>query len=139
VYVHLDWHIGAYAKAILDEVFGIDNFVNEIVWKRKGGSANPQNRYGIVTDTIYLYTKSENYTFQPDFSLSSDEAKQYIKERFRNQHNNRVYMLAPIERNAALGVRKNLIYEYKGYAPQYGWMVSRDKLEQMDHANSGKI
>jgi len=32
IYVHLDWHVGHYAKAVLDEVFGSDNFVNEIVW-----------------------------------------------------------------------------------------------------------
>ena len=34
LYVHLDWHVGHYAKAVLDEVFGIDYFHNEIVWKR---------------------------------------------------------------------------------------------------------
>ena len=41
-------------------------------------------------------------------------------------------MLAPIERNAALGVRKNLQYLYKGYRPEYGWMMSKEKLEKMD-------
>ena len=44
-------------------------------------------------------------------------------------------MLAPIERNAALGVRPNLKYEYKGYTPQYGWMMSKAKLEQFDYEN----
>lgn len=137
IYVHLDWHIVHYAKVILDEVFGQQHFVNEIIWKRKGGSANPQNRYGIVTDTICWYAKSENYVFEPQTTLTSDEAKQYIEERFRYFLDKRRYMLAPIERNAALGIRKNLIYEYKGYIPKYGWMVSRDKLEQMDR--EGKL
>ena len=132
IYIHLDWHIVHYAKAILDEVFAQQNFINEIIWKRKGGSANPQNRYGIVTDTICLYAKTENYIFEPKTTLTSDEAKQYIEERFRYFLDGRRYMPAPIERNAALGVRKNLIYEYKGYTPKYGWMVNRERLEQMD-------
>ena len=34
IYVHLDWHVGHYAKVILDEVFGTQNALNEIVWKR---------------------------------------------------------------------------------------------------------
>jgi hypothetical protein len=37
-----------------------------------------------------------------------------------------------VERNVALGIRKNLIYEYKGYTPEYGWMMERPKLEAMD-------
>ncbi len=44
IYVHCDWHIGHYAKVALDQVFGAENFRNEIVWKRKGGSANLQNK-----------------------------------------------------------------------------------------------
>src|SRR6267378_997951 len=135
LYVHLDWHVAQYAKVLLDEVFGYDNFVNEIIWKRKGGSANPLNRFGIVTDTLLLYSKSEDYTFVPQFTRISDETKKYIDERFRSQVNGRKYMLAPIERNAALGVRKNLIYEYNGYTPKYGWMVSKEKLKKMDEAS----
>jgi adenine specific DNA methylase Mod len=53
IYVHCDWHVGHYAKALLDEVFGPECFRNEIVWKRKGGSANPQNRLGVVTDSLF--------------------------------------------------------------------------------------
>jgi adenine-specific DNA-methyltransferase len=37
IYVHLDWHIGHYVKILMDEVFGEDNFVNEIIWKYTGG------------------------------------------------------------------------------------------------------
>lgn len=35
MYVHLDWQVGHYAKAVLDEVFSANSFQNEIVWKRK--------------------------------------------------------------------------------------------------------
>jgi DNA modification methylase len=137
IYVHCDWHVNYMARSLLEDVFGRERFVNEIVWKRKGGSANPQNRYGVVTDTILQFSKTEDYMFEPECTRESEEAKQYIAERFRAELDGRKYMLAPIERNAALGVRPNLIYEYNGYTPQYGWMLSRKKLEDFD--KQGKL
>ncbi|WP_460584732.1 DNA methyltransferase [Hymenobacter arcticus] len=59
IYVHLDWHVGHYAKAILDEVFGYDNFRNEIVWKRTSGHSD-SGRYGNVHDVIFYYAKSSD-------------------------------------------------------------------------------
>ncbi len=135
IFVHLDWHVSHYVKIVMDTIFGRENFKNDIVWKRKGGSANPSNQFGIVTDNILFYSKSEESYFSPSYSLDNEEAKIYIKERFRNEFGERKYMLAPIERNAALGVRPNLKYEYKGYTPQYGWMMSKAKLEQFDYEN----
>ncbi|MFZ5424162.1 DNA methyltransferase, partial [Enterobacter hormaechei] len=41
IFVHLDWHVVHYVKIVMDTIFGRDNFKNDIVWKRKGGSANP--------------------------------------------------------------------------------------------------
>ena len=137
IYVHIDWHVGHYVKIILDEIFGRDNFINEIIWKRKGGSANPSNRFGIVTDQILFYSKSLDLIFNQSFILDSEETKKYIKERFTQTDSRGTFMVAPIERNAALGIRPNLIYEYKGYTPKYGWMVSKEKLKQMDE--DGKL
>ena len=132
IFVHLDYHISHYAKIILDEVFGRNNFRNEIIWKRKGGSGNPTKNFGVVNDSIFYYSKSSEGIYYPQNTLESDEVKKYIKERFKEKINGREYMVAPIERNAALGIRKNLIYEYKGYTPKYGWMVSIEKLKKMD-------
>jgi len=131
IYIHLDWHVAHYARAVLDEVFGRDNFINEVVWKRKGGSANPSNRYGVVTDTIFLYAKSDSYIFHPKFTLSSDEVKQYIKERFTNiDEKGRKYMKSPI---VSPNPRPNLTYEYKGYnPPRNGWSITKDVMEQWD-------
>src|SRR4030042_890147 len=49
IYVHLDWHVGHYAKCVLDEVFGYENFRNEIIWQRTASHNDPR-RYGIVHD-----------------------------------------------------------------------------------------
>src|SRR5579883_1327388 len=57
IYVHLDWHVVHYAKAILDEVFGAENGLNEIVWKRTFAHSS-SDRYGPVHDTLLFYGKS---------------------------------------------------------------------------------
>lgn len=133
LYLHCDPTASHYIKLILDAVFGVMNYQNEITWKRKSGSANPSNKYGCMTDIIFLYTKSNNYYFQTEYTKTTDEVVKYIDERFVFELDNRKYMTSPIERNEALGVRPNLIYEYKGYTPRLGWMVSKDKLVEMDN------
>lgn len=65
IYVHLDWHVGHYAKTILDEVFGYENFRNEIVWvypNKMSGAVNSKN-FVRMHDSIFLYSKSEKNIF----------------------------------------------------------------------------
>lgn len=131
IYVHLDWHVGHYAKTVLDEVFGMDNFRNEIIWKRKGGSANPKNRLGVVTDTILWYSKTEKISFNQLFTKESDEAVEYMNSRFnRVDEKGRTFMDSPI---VSPHFRANLKYEYKGYSPPpNGWSISIDVMEKWD-------
>jgi adenine-specific DNA-methyltransferase len=60
LYVHLDWHIGHYAKTVLDEVFGIDNFRNEIIWHYPGREMHISTKYNAKHDVILFYAKSED-------------------------------------------------------------------------------
>ena len=61
IYVHLDWNIGHYVKILLDEIFGEENFQNEIIWNYIKG-ASSKNSFGRKHQTIYFYSKStENY------------------------------------------------------------------------------
>jgi adenine-specific DNA-methyltransferase len=66
IYVHLDWHVGHYVKLVMDEVFGKDNFVNEICWWYKRWSA-AASTFQRMHDTIYFYRKSEKYKFNQLF------------------------------------------------------------------------
>ena len=61
IYVHLDWHIGHYVKILMDEVFGEDNFRNEIVWhytNKMSGSTSSKD-FVCEHDTLFFYTKSD--------------------------------------------------------------------------------
>ena len=65
IYVHLDWHIGHYVKILMDEIFGEDKFINEIVWCYTGPT-NQKNNFPRKHDLIFLYDKSEQYVFNSD-------------------------------------------------------------------------
>src|SRR5689334_2371550 len=59
LYVHLDWHVGAYAKAVLDEIFGRDNFLSTIIWKRTSAHSGAR-RYGPSHDILLFYSKTDH-------------------------------------------------------------------------------
>ncbi len=131
IYVHCDYRLNANLRMILDEIFGPGNFRNEIVWKRKGGSANPLNRLGVVVDSIFWYSKSQDPQFFQQYSLNSEEVQNYIEKRFNNvDENGRRFMKSPIVSPSS---RSNLIYEYKGYKPpKNGWSFSKEIMEKWD-------
>ena len=62
LYLHLDWHAAAYARLLLDEIFGPDRMLNEIIWTYHGPSPI-RSAFKRKHDTIYVYTKSASYTF----------------------------------------------------------------------------
>ena len=65
LYLHLDWHADSYARLLLDELFGADHFLNEIIWTYHGPS--PIRRaFNRKHDTILAYVKNEEYTFNVD-------------------------------------------------------------------------
>ena len=55
LWIHLDWHISHYVKVILDDIFGYDNFVNEIIWKRTNSPKAQSKGFGAQHDVILLY------------------------------------------------------------------------------------
>ena len=79
VYVHLDWHIGHYAKILMDEVFGEDNFRNEIVWCYSGGAVAPRD-FPRKHDTILRYVKNrEDYVFHVERKPYKENTQQVGK------------------------------------------------------------
>jgi len=72
IYVHLDWHVGHYVKIVMDEVFGKERLINEVIWQRTSAQSNPR-RYGNVHDAIYWYAKGQSYHWTPIFEPLSPE------------------------------------------------------------------
>ena len=64
IFVHLDWHAVHYVKVAMDEIFGEENFVNEIIWQYKSGGSTKKH-FSRKHDNILCYSKTKNYTFYP--------------------------------------------------------------------------
>ena len=63
IYIHLDWHISHYIKLIMDEIFGTENFRNDIIWAYPAASVKTRRFFIRSYDTILFYSKSDNYIF----------------------------------------------------------------------------
>ena len=93
IYVHCDWHKSHHLRAIMDEIFGINNFCNEIVWQRTRAAHSDSTYYGRVHDTILFYRKSDATVHHTQYGEHSPE---YIKRFSKEDADGRKYMLIPL-------------------------------------------
>jgi len=82
IYVHLDWHLEHYVKIITDEIFGKDNFQNEVVWHYRRWTAQSR-KYQNMHDIILFYTKGEQYPFNP-VEITPTESQRAVIEKGYN-------------------------------------------------------
>jgi adenine-specific DNA-methyltransferase len=130
IYVHLDWHVSHQAKAVLDEVFGIENFRNEIVWKRastvKGNFGQGSKLWSPNTESIFFYTKTGNYFLEPIFLPYSAE---YIETffRYREPDGRRYRLISMIGPGGE--AKGNPLYEVMGV--KRPWRYSKEKMKDL--------
>lgn len=124
IYVHLDWHVGHYVKLILDDIFGKNSLINEVIWHYSTGGLGSKT-YARKHDSIFFYSKGLNYYFEQPrmpskdenrFNLTDEEGRQYyIKAGNRYYLDNGVAL--PDVWSDIFPVR-NVSKELVGYATQ---------------------
>ena len=133
IYVHLDWHIGHYVKILMDEIFGEDNFVNEIVWYYPDNFQGNVKGFATNHNTIFWYKMGEEYIANKvmipldkptkrDKRIWSQESQKLVSAR--DEHGNLIYEM--FEEKKADDVwtigqsstTKGASKEYLGYATQ---------------------
>lgn len=127
IYVHLDWHVADYVRIIADNIFGADNFVNEICWKRsdaKGDAAQGSKHYSRVHDVILFYAKGDGKIWNPLYlPLSESYVNDFYKYRDPDGRRYKMEnMLGP--GGAAKG---NPVYEVKGVTR--AWRYSKERMQ----------
>lgn len=129
IYVELDNHIGHYVKILLDEVFGEDNFVNEIVWKRTFSHSDVgqgAKHLGRLHDVIFLYSMSADYVLNTVYTSYSQE---YIDNFFRYQdEDGRRYRLVSMIGTGG-AAKGNPFYEFMGVS-RY-WRYSQKTIQEL--------
>jgi adenine-specific DNA-methyltransferase len=133
IYVHIDWHVGHYVKVIMDEVFGKEFFINELIWKRSTAHSDTKQgakHYGRIHDVILFYTKSENFLWNPQYTPHSED---YKTKFYKNteEGTGRRYMLDNL---AAPGgaAKGNPYYEVMG-VKRY-WQFSEENMKKLIEA-----
>jgi hypothetical protein len=129
IYVHLDWHAVHYVKVLMDEIFGYENFRNEITWRRANAHNDPA-RFGMITDTILFYAASDATTWNDvHVPYSSD----YISSHWRRQDAKGRYRLIPLDAPRH-GDGGNLVYEWKGKLPARSrtWAYLRPRMAEFE-------
>jgi adenine-specific DNA-methyltransferase len=135
LYVHLDWHVGHYAKVVLDEVFGVDNFRNEIIWKRTTARSDSKT-YNHIHDVIYYYSKNEAVVWNKLYMPYDPEQvkKQYRVEEESGRLLQPITLIVPGTRNGPSG------QAWRGIdvaARGDHWKYTIDELDRLDE--EGKI
>ncbi|MBQ2573009.1 MAG: site-specific DNA-methyltransferase, partial [Bacteroidales bacterium] len=130
IYVHLDYHIGHYVKILMDEIFGEDNFRNEIIWKRSTAH-NDSTGFANLHDCIFYYSKSSDLLFETPLVPYSQE---YI-DRYYNKvdENGRKYL----DRDLSAKGLKGAGYSYSWKGKDGYWRCPITTMERLE--NEGRL
>ena len=136
IYIHCDWHISHYLKVLADTIFGRNNFINEIIWKRQSSHNDAKQgskHFGRIHDTILVYAGSQKYVWNQQYAPYDDV---YVERTYK-------YIESTTERRYAVGdltgpggaSKGNPQYEFLG-VKRY-WRYSKTKMYQL--LSSGRI
>lgn len=137
IYVHCDWRMSAALRLILDDVFGIDNFVNEVVWKRSSNTSSIGQIWKRAHDTLLFYGKTDGYKFNFQYRPLSETSM----ELYQNEDERGCYQLVPVlvsgKRNGTTGqVWRGIDPNIRGKGGMH-WVTTPEKLEQ--YFSDGRI
>jgi DNA modification methylase len=129
-YYHCDWHAAHYVKVMLDQIFGENNFQNEIIWKRQSGHSDSKQgskHFGRVHDTIFLYTGGGEQTWNQEY-LPYD--KDYVEQFYSNVEEGTGRRFQYGDLTGPGGAAKgNPQYEFLGVT-RY-WRYTKEKMEEL--------
>ena len=130
IYVHLDWHVGHYAKIVIDEIFGRENFINSVVWKRSSNTSSIGQIWKRAHDYLFFFSKTSDYIFNFQYKELSDASK----ELYENRDEHGYYQLVPIlvsgRRNGTTGqVWKGVDPNTRGKGGMH-WVTTPTKLDE---------
>jgi site-specific DNA-methyltransferase (adenine-specific) len=129
LYLHCDPTASHYLKIVLDAIFGGENFVNEIIWKRTSAHSSGK-KFGPVHDSIFVYGKTQGFIWNPQHRPFDEE---YTESHYKNIENGRQYKRQDL---TGAGVRHGETGKmWRGINPTpkgRHWMYTPAELEKLD-------
>jgi len=129
LYLHCDPTVSQYLKVMLDCIFGVRNYRNEITWQRTNVHSDSK-RWSDVSDRLLYYVKDfrTSYRWNPPYVALSDD---HLSSKYRNTDaEGRRFTLSDM---TSPNPRPNMMYEWKGFtSPPLGWRYSRETMAKLD-------
>ena len=124
LYLHCDPTANHYLKQLLDAVFGLYSFKNEVIWQRSGAKNDASTRFGRIHDVILRITKSDEYTWNTQHKPHDPE---YVRKFYRHRdENGNPYSLDNL--TSPQKDRPNLTYEFLGVTRVWRW--TRERMQK---------
>ena len=129
IFLHCDWHANAEIKVlILNKIFGENCFHGEIVWQRHNSHNDAKKKIAVLTDTIWYYSKSETFIYNPIYSEHSEKYKDNFY-KYDDKNGKGFYAL---DNMASPNPRPNMMYEWRGFPyPPKGWRYEKDTMQKL--------
>lgn len=130
IYVHLDWHAVHYVKVLMDEIFGYENFVNHVTWKRSSAhsdTAQGAKYYGRISDAILVYAAAGRYFWSNQYAPYDPD---YVRSDYKRIDERGLrYRISDLTAAKPGG---DTSYEFMGVRPYKGryWAYKRETMEQ---------
>ncbi|MDE3181490.1 MAG: restriction endonuclease [Acidobacteriota bacterium] len=131
IYLHCDPTASHYLKIVLDSIFSPGNFRNEIIWQRTSAHANVIQKYGSVHDTLFFYTRTDEFCWNQQYTSYDDE---YI-ETFFDQVDECGHRYFRRDLTAAMShASRGQIYTWRGITPPPSrcWAKTKDNMEKLE-------
>ena len=144
IYLQCDWHLNSYLRILMDNIFGINNFKRDIIWKKTTKTTNIKN-YGSEYDNILFYTKGAKYTFNQQYK-EIKESELRTKYIYLEKENGSIMRLNKKQKHGIEDIpkgrifravpltnmnpnRPNLKYEFLGY--NRVWSVKKEVMKKL--------
>ena len=131
-YYHCDWHASHYVKVMLDQIFGENSFVNEVVWKRTSAHGNAGKKYAITEDRILFYANSKDWTWNPPYLSYSED---YIASHYGQKEASTGRRFTTRDLTASMQrASKSQIYDWKGFRPPPTrcWAYTKENMAKFE-------
>lgn len=126
IYLHCDPTAGHYLKMVMDEIFGVKNFRNEIIWKKTNSPKSQSKTFGNQHDIILYYSKSDGF----DFSEVKKPADEKYLRSFRYADDAGKYQTVALSNTTPIGgFGKMKVWEWRGVNAR--WIYAKDTLEKL--------
>jgi adenine-specific DNA-methyltransferase len=135
IFISIDDKESSNLKSLINEIFGEENFIEQIIWKKRYGGGAKEKYLVNLHEYILMYAKNKEL-INPIFISNNEEfIKKYYTKKDKNFEKRGPYRLQPLEAAKSMGERKNLVFDIIGpngvkISPKRQWLWSKERVDK---------